>query len=38
MIFDRHEAQAPWMENVEHAWEVLGGQVHIIAVEAKRPK
>ncbi len=38
VIFDVNEAQALWMENVEHSWEVLAGQVHIIAVEPKRPK
>ena len=38
MIFDLNPAQAIWMENVEHSWEVLAGQVHIVAVEAKRAR
>jgi quercetin dioxygenase-like cupin family protein len=38
MIFDVNPAQAIWMENVEHSWEVLAGQVHIVAVEAKRAR
>ena len=37
-IFDVHPGQAIWMENVEHSWEVLAGQVHIVAVEAKRAR
>jgi quercetin dioxygenase-like cupin family protein len=34
-IFDLHPAQVLWMENVEHSWELLAGQVHLVAVEVK---
>lgn len=34
-VFDLHPAQVLWMEDVEHTWELLSGQVHVIAVEAK---
>ncbi len=34
-IFDLHPAQVEWLENVEHAWEILAGQVNLIAVEIK---
>ena len=34
-IFDLNPAQALWMENVQHSWELLAGEVHIIAVEVK---
>jgi quercetin dioxygenase-like cupin family protein len=34
-IFDVHPGQAIWMENVEHSWELLAGQLHLIAVEVK---
>lgn len=34
-ILDLHPGQVVWMENVEHSWELLGGQVHIVAVEVK---
>jgi hypothetical protein len=34
-IFDLHPAQAVWMENVEHSWEMLSGRLHIVAVEVK---
>ena len=34
-IFDTYPGLAFWMENVEHAWELLSGDVHVIAVEVK---
>jgi quercetin dioxygenase-like cupin family protein len=34
-IFDLHPGQVVWMENVEHSWELLAGEVHVIAVEPK---
>jgi quercetin dioxygenase-like cupin family protein len=34
-IFDLHPGQVIWMENVEHSWELLAGEVHLIAVEPK---
>jgi len=35
-IFDLYPGQALWMEDVQHSWELLAGQVHIIAVEVNR--
>jgi hypothetical protein len=34
-IFDLDPGQVFWMEDVEHEWELLAGQVHVIAVEPK---
>jgi hypothetical protein len=34
-IFDTYPGQVVWMENAEHAWEILSGDVHVIAVEIK---
>lgn len=34
-IFDLHPAQAGWIEDVEHSWEVLSGLVHGFGVEVK---
>jgi quercetin dioxygenase-like cupin family protein len=34
-IFDLNPAQVLWMENVQHSWELLAGQVHLVAVEVK---
>jgi hypothetical protein len=34
-IFDLNPGQVLWFENVEHSWEVLAGQVHVVAVEVK---
>lgn len=34
-ILDLHPAQVLWLENVEHSWELLAGQVHLVAVEVK---
>lgn len=34
-VFDLNPGQVIWMENVEHAWELLAGKLHVIAVEIK---
>jgi mannose-6-phosphate isomerase-like protein (cupin superfamily) len=34
-IFDTYPGQVIWMENPEHAWDLLSGEVHVIAVEVK---
>ena len=34
-IFDTYPGQVFWMENVEHAWELLSGEVQVIGVELK---
>ena len=34
-IFDLHPAQALWLENLEHSWEVLSGSLHVFGVEVK---
>ena len=34
-IFDLNPAQVLWLENVEHSWELLAGQVHLVAIEVK---
>lgn len=34
-ILDLNPAQVLWFENVEHSWELLAGQVHVVAVEIK---
>ena len=34
-IFDTYPGQVIWMENAEHSWEILSGEVHVIAVEVK---
>lgn len=34
-IFDLNPAQAFWVDGIEHAWELLAGQAHVIAVEIK---
>lgn len=34
-IADLHPAQALWLEDVEHSWEILSGQVHVFGVEVK---
>ncbi len=36
MIFDLNRGEAQWFQGVEHSWEALAGQVHVIAVEPKR--
>lgn len=35
VIFDIHPEQVLWMENAEHSWEMIAGQVHVVAVEVK---
>lgn len=34
-IFDLNPGQALWLENADHSWELLAGQLHVIAVEVK---
>jgi hypothetical protein len=34
-IVDLRPGQVMWMEDPEHAWELLAGQLHVIAVEVK---
>jgi hypothetical protein len=34
-ILDLHPAQALWLENVEHSWEILSGPLHAFGVEVK---
>lgn len=35
VIFDIHPEQVLWMENAEHSWEMIAGQLHVVAVEVK---
>jgi hypothetical protein len=35
-ILDLHPGQVLWLENAEHAWEVLAGELHVVAVEPKK--
>jgi beta-alanine degradation protein BauB len=35
LIFDILPEQVLWMENAEHSWEMLSGQLHVVAVEIK---
>lgn len=35
MIFDVLPEQVLWMENAEHSWEMIAGQLHVVAVEIK---
>ena len=35
VILDTYPGQVMWMENAEHAWELLSGHAHVIAVEVK---
>jgi quercetin dioxygenase-like cupin family protein len=34
-IFDLHPGQVFWIDGTEHAWELLAGQAHVVAVEVK---
>jgi len=34
-IFDLRPGQVVWMEDAEHSWELLAGEVHVIGVEVK---
>jgi hypothetical protein len=35
-ILDLHPGQVLWLENVEHSWEVLSGELHVVAMEPKK--
>jgi quercetin dioxygenase-like cupin family protein len=35
MIFDLRPGQVLWMDNPEHSWEMLAGQLHVVAIEVK---
>src|SRR5687767_10244293 len=35
VVLDTYPGQVIWMGNEEHAWELLSGQAHVIAVEVK---
>lgn len=35
VIFDLRPGQVMWIEDPEHAWELLAGQLHVIAIEVK---
>jgi hypothetical protein len=35
MIFDTYPGQVIWMEDAEHSWEVLAGEIRVIGVEVK---
>ncbi|MFN3843679.1 MAG: hypothetical protein ACK4RW_10525 [Rehaibacterium terrae] len=34
-VFDLHPGQVLWLEDAEHAWELLAGRAHVVAVEVK---
>ena len=34
-LLDTYPGQVMWLENAEHAWEILSGDLHVIAVEVK---
>ena len=34
-ILDLHPGQVVWLENAEHSWELLAGNLHAIGVEVK---
>lgn len=35
VIFDTYPGQVIWMDNAEHSWEILAGDIHVIGVEVK---
>ena len=35
VIFDTYPGQVIWMDNPEHAWEIISGEAHVIVVEVK---
>ena len=35
VLLDTYPGQVMWMENLEHSWEMLSGEAHVIAVEVK---
>jgi hypothetical protein len=37
-IFDLRPATVLWVDGVEHSWEVLAGEVNVVAVEVKAAK
>jgi quercetin dioxygenase-like cupin family protein len=34
-ILDLRPGQVLWLDNPEHSWELLGGDLHVVAVEVK---
>jgi hypothetical protein len=34
-MLDLRPGQVLWLENAEHSWELLGGDLHVVAVEVK---
>lgn len=34
-IFDTYPGQVMWMQDAQHSWEVLSGDLHVIGVEVK---
>lgn len=34
-ILDVHPGRVLWLDGVEHSWELLAGEIHVIAVEVK---
>jgi hypothetical protein len=34
-ILDLHPGQVLWLDDPEHSWEVLAGQLHVIGIEVK---
>jgi hypothetical protein len=34
-ILDLRPGQVLWLENPEHSWELLAGELHVVAVEVK---
>ena len=34
-LLDTYPGQVMWLDNAEHAWEILSGDLHVIAVEVK---
>lgn len=34
-ILDLRPGQVLWLENSEHSWEILAGQLHVVAIEVK---
>jgi hypothetical protein len=35
VMLDTFPGQVLWMDNAEHSWEILSGDIHVIAVEVK---
>jgi aspartokinase-like uncharacterized kinase len=34
-MLDTFPGQVLWMDTAEHSWEILSGDIHVIAVEVK---